>query len=168
MRMFDHDLAQRVERQLGLGHSRSVSMLVAPAIAAAVANRRTQTTVPAGRRVLLMTEVTVERDSVAVGRRLGELDETGGLRVLARQDQDGWDWQPAFGRAAQAGHPAGRRRDPQWAGQAVAGHPRSTPFGPVGEDGPMNRMYVTDCRPEASGEPAELLPTRSDRPVVPA
>src|SRR2546425_441202 len=34
MRMFDHDLAQRVERQLGLGHSRSVSMLVAPAIAA--------------------------------------------------------------------------------------------------------------------------------------
>ncbi len=34
MRMFDHDLAQRVERRLGLGHSRSVSMLVAPAIAA--------------------------------------------------------------------------------------------------------------------------------------
>ena len=103
MRMFDHDLAQRVERQLGLGHSRSVSMLVAPAIAAAVANRRTQATVPAGRRVLLITEVTVERDSVAVGRRLGELDETGGLRVLARQDQDGWDWQPAFGRALKPG-----------------------------------------------------------------
>ncbi|HEY0472606.1 MAG TPA: NAD-binding protein, partial [Kribbella sp.] len=86
MRMFDHDLAQRVERQLGLGHSRSVSMLVAPAIAAAVANRRSQTTVPAGRRVLLLTEVTVERDSVAVGKRLGELDEAGGLRVLARQE----------------------------------------------------------------------------------
>ncbi|MEU0092000.1 NAD-binding protein [Kribbella sp. NPDC006257] len=103
MRMFDHDLAQRVERQLGLGHSRSVSMLVAPAIAAAVANRRTQATVPAGRRVLLITEVTVEQDSVAVGRRLGELDETGGLRVLARQDQDGWDWQPAFGRALKPG-----------------------------------------------------------------
>jgi Trk K+ transport system NAD-binding subunit/multidrug transporter EmrE-like cation transporter len=96
MRMFDHDLAQRVERQLGLGHSRSVSMLVAPAIAAAVANRRLQTTVPAGRRVLLLTEVTVEADSVAVGKRLGELDEGGGLRVLALGDGAVWDWTAAF------------------------------------------------------------------------
>jgi Trk K+ transport system NAD-binding subunit len=96
MRMFDHDLAQRVEDQLGLGHSRSVSMLVAPAIAAAVANRRRQATVPAGRRVLLLTEVTVEADSVAVGKRLGELDESGGLRVLALGDGAVWDWTPAF------------------------------------------------------------------------
>ncbi len=103
MRMFDHDLAQRVERQLGLGHSRSVSMLVAPAVAAAVANRRSQTTVPAGRRVLLLTEVTVERDSVAVGKRLGELDESGGLRVLARQRGATWDWTPAFDEVLTAG-----------------------------------------------------------------
>ncbi|MFI6676444.1 NAD-binding protein [Kribbella sp. NPDC050470] len=95
MRMFDHDLAQRVERRLGLGHSRSVSMLVAPAIAAAVANRRSQVTVPAGRRVLLLTEVTVEPGSVAGGLRLGELDEAGGLRVLARQDGTTWDWSPS-------------------------------------------------------------------------
>ncbi|MEV0286098.1 NAD-binding protein [Kribbella sp. NPDC050820] len=95
MRMFDHDLAQRVERRLGLGHSRSVSMLVAPAIAAAVANRRSQVTVPAGRRVLLLTEVTVEPGSVAGGLRLGELDEAGGLRVLARQDGITWDWSPS-------------------------------------------------------------------------
>lgn len=103
MRMFDHDLAHKVERMLGLGHSRSVSMLVAPAIAAAVANRRSQTTVPAGRRVLLLTEVTVERDSVAVGRRLGELDEPGGLRVLARADGVDWDWSPTFERPLRAG-----------------------------------------------------------------
>jgi Trk K+ transport system NAD-binding subunit len=103
MRMFDHDLAQKVERMLGLGHSRSVSMLVAPAIAAAVANRRSQTTVPAGRRVLLLTEVTVERDSVAIGRRLGELDEAGGLRVLARADGVTWDWSPTFDRPVHVG-----------------------------------------------------------------
>ncbi|NUR96133.1 MAG: potassium transporter TrkA, partial [Kribbellaceae bacterium] len=42
MRMFDHDLAERVERQLGLGNSRSVSMLVAPAVAAAVGDKRRQ------------------------------------------------------------------------------------------------------------------------------
>jgi Trk K+ transport system NAD-binding subunit len=103
MRMFDHDLAQRVERQLGLGHSRSVSMLVAPAIAAAVANRRSQTTVPAGRRVLLLTEVAVEGNSDAVGKRLGELDESGGLRVLARQEGSSWDWDPAFDKAVKPG-----------------------------------------------------------------
>jgi Trk K+ transport system NAD-binding subunit len=103
MRMFDHDLAQRVERQLELGHSRSVSMLVAPAVAAAVANRRTQTTVLAGRRVLLLTEVTVEPDSVAVGRRLGELDEGGALRVLAHGDGTTWNWTPAFDRELSAG-----------------------------------------------------------------
>jgi hypothetical protein len=102
--MFDHDLAQRVERQLGLGHSRSVSMLVAPAIAAAVANRRSQVTVPAGRRVLLLTEVTVEPGSVAVGLRLGELDEAGGLRVLAWQGgEGGWDWTPEYGHTVGAG-----------------------------------------------------------------
>jgi Trk K+ transport system NAD-binding subunit len=104
MRMFDHDLAQRVERRLGLGHSRSVSMLVAPAVAAAVANRRSQVTVPAGRRVLLLTEVTVEPGSVATGLRLGELDEAGGLRVLARQDPgQPWDWSLHYERVLRAG-----------------------------------------------------------------
>jgi len=97
MRMFDHDLAQRVERRLGLGHSRSVSMLVAPAIAAAAAGRRSQVTVPAGRRVLLLTEVAVDPESVAVGLRLGELDEVGGLRVLAHKQAAGqWNWTPPY------------------------------------------------------------------------
>jgi Trk K+ transport system NAD-binding subunit len=108
MRMFDHDLAQRVERRLGLGHSRSVSMLVAPAIAAAVANRRKQFTIPAGRRVLLLTEVNVESGSIASGLRLGELDEAGGLRVLARQDNDDsgdgpWNWAPEPDRVLRPG-----------------------------------------------------------------
>lgn len=95
LRMFDHDLADRVERHLGLGNSRSVSMLVAPAVAAAVGDKRRQVLVPAGRRVLLLTEVVVEAGSVAEGRSLGQLNEAGGLRVLARQALQGpWDWQP--------------------------------------------------------------------------
>ncbi|WP_141852618.1 NAD-binding protein [Kribbella jejuensis] len=104
MRMFDHDLAERVERQLGLGNSRSVSMLVAPAVAAAVGDKRRQVIVPAGRRVLLLTEVVVESGSVAEGRPLGSLNEAEGLRILARQDLNGpWDWQPAATRAVNAG-----------------------------------------------------------------
>ncbi|HWD83425.1 MAG TPA: NAD-binding protein, partial [Kribbella sp.] len=104
MRMFDHDLAERVERQLGLGNSRSVSMRVAPAVAAAVGDKRRQVIVPAGRRVLLLTEVVVESGSVAEGRNLGSLNEAEGLRILARQDLNGsWDWQPAATRAVNAG-----------------------------------------------------------------
>ena len=96
LRMFDHDLAQRVERRLHLGTSKSVSMLVAPAAAAAVSNRRTQTTVPAGRRVLLLTEVVVEPGSQAVDRTVAALDDPGGLRVLAyRPPSQTWTWPPA-------------------------------------------------------------------------
>jgi hypothetical protein len=122
MRMFDHDLAQRVERRLGLGNSRSVSMLVAPAVAAAVANRRSQVTVPAGRRVLLLTEVTVEPGSVAVGKRMGQLDEAGGLRVLARQDLGGaWDWSPTSGPEPRpGGRTAASERESRSAGRVPA------------------------------------------------
>jgi Trk K+ transport system NAD-binding subunit len=96
LRMFDHDLAQRVERRLHLGTSKSVSMLVAPAVAAAVSNRRTQTTVSAGRRVLLLTEVVVEPGSPAVDRTVADLDDPGGLRVLAyRPPSQTWMWPPA-------------------------------------------------------------------------
>jgi Trk K+ transport system NAD-binding subunit len=96
LRMFDHDLAQRVERRLHLGTSKSVSMLVAPAVAAAVSNRRTQTTVSAGRRVLLLTEVVVEPDSPVVDRAIADLDDPGGLRVLAyRPPSQTWLWPPA-------------------------------------------------------------------------
>jgi Trk K+ transport system NAD-binding subunit len=93
MRMFDHDLADRVERRLGLGSSKSVSMLVGPAVVAAVTNRRLQTTVSAGRRVLLLTEVTVEPHSQAVDRRVGELADSRALRVLAYQPpRQAWRW----------------------------------------------------------------------------
>jgi Trk K+ transport system NAD-binding subunit len=95
LRMFDHDLAQRVERRLHLGTSKSVSMLVAPAVAAAVSNRPAQTTVPAGRRVLLLTEVVVEPGSRVVGRTIADLDDQGGLRVLAyRPPSQTWAWPP--------------------------------------------------------------------------
>lgn len=104
LRMFDHDLAQRVERRLNLGTSKSVSMLVAPAVSAAVSNRRDQTTVSAGRRVLLLTEVVVEPGAEAAGQRIADLDDPGGLRVLAYRPPSGaWTWPPASDRKAQPG-----------------------------------------------------------------
>ena len=50
LRLFDHDLAGRVQERLGLGTTRSVSMLAAPAFASEMLQRRIDASVPAGRR----------------------------------------------------------------------------------------------------------------------
>lgn len=93
-RLFDHDLAGRVERRLDLGATRSVSMLAAPAFAAAALGRRMEVIFPIGRRVLLFTEVTVSANSLAPGRMLTELAEPGACRILAwsQQGSDAWVW----------------------------------------------------------------------------
>ncbi len=93
-RVFDHDLANRVERRLALGATRSVSMLAAPAFAAAALGRRREVILPIGRRVLLFTEITVDPAASACGRALRELEEPGALRVLAwRSGSQQWRWE---------------------------------------------------------------------------
>ncbi|MGD7787931.1 NAD-binding protein [Propionibacteriaceae bacterium Y1700] len=92
-RLFDHDLAHRVERRLELGTSRSVSMLAAPSFAAAALGRREEVVLPVGRRVLLFTEVVVAAGSPAVGLPLSVLAETGLSGILAvRPDGGRWEW----------------------------------------------------------------------------
>ena len=82
-RLFDHDLAGRVERRLQLGATRSVSMLAAPAFAAAALGRRREVIFPIGRRVLLFTEITVSGRSTAPGTLISKLEESGASRILA-------------------------------------------------------------------------------------
>lgn len=93
LRLFDHELAEKVQSRLELGTSRSVSALAAPAFAHTLLRRRIDATVPAGRRVLLVTEVPVEPGSSADGGRLAELSFGGAARVLAynRAARD-WSW----------------------------------------------------------------------------
>jgi Trk K+ transport system NAD-binding subunit len=92
-RVFDHDLAGRVERRLKLGATRSVSMLAAPAFAAAALGRRSEVIFPIGRRVLLFTELTAQPGSAAVGQSVGRLAESGASRVLAWAPSGGaWNW----------------------------------------------------------------------------
>jgi Trk K+ transport system NAD-binding subunit len=94
-RLFDHDLAARVERRLHLGATRSVSMLAAPAFAAAALGRRREVIFPVGRRVLLFTEVTVRPESGAPGRQLSTLEQPGACKVLAvaRSGDEAWSWE---------------------------------------------------------------------------
>lgn len=95
-RLFDHDLANKAERLLDLGPTRSVSMLAAPAFAAAAMGRHREVVHPIGRRVLLFTELEIEAGSqVADGVRPEQLGEAGDRQLLAvRRGGRDWSWRP--------------------------------------------------------------------------
>ena len=63
LRLVDSDFAERVQRNLGITISRSVSYLAAPAFAAAMLGRQVLGTIPVGRRVLLIAEVPIHAGS---------------------------------------------------------------------------------------------------------
>ncbi|MEL4357902.1 MULTISPECIES: NAD-binding protein [unclassified Luteococcus] len=88
-RMFDDDLAGRVERQLGTGPTRSVSRLAAPAFAAAALGRHNETVVPVGRRVVILGEIDVQRPTT-----VGAVTSPGNCRVLAVRPKGSplWTW----------------------------------------------------------------------------
>jgi len=58
LRLFDHDLAVRVQRAAHVQLSRSVSALAAPAFAAAILGRRVAAVLPVGTRILQIVGVT--------------------------------------------------------------------------------------------------------------
>ncbi len=63
LRLFDSDLAERVERNFGITISRSVPGLAAPAFAAAMLRREVLGTISVGRRILLIAEVPIQPGS---------------------------------------------------------------------------------------------------------
>jgi Trk K+ transport system NAD-binding subunit len=67
LRLFDSDLAERVERNFGITISRSVPSLAAPAFAAAMLRREVLGTISVGRRVLLIAEVPIQSGSPLEG-----------------------------------------------------------------------------------------------------
>lgn len=83
LRLFDNDLALRVERTLGLAISRSVSHLAAPAFAAAMQGRQVLGTIPVSRRVLFIAEVPVQPGSQLDGQLSGVVHTSRQVRLLA-------------------------------------------------------------------------------------
>jgi Trk K+ transport system NAD-binding subunit len=83
VRLYDDDLAQRVQRTVGNIVSRSVSYMAAPAFAVAMLEHQLLRTIAVGRHVLLIAEVPVEPDSDIAGRSLEDLERDGLARVLA-------------------------------------------------------------------------------------
>ena len=88
LRLFDHDLAARVETAFAIHVSRSVSSLAAPAFAAALSDRRALATIAVGAQALTVAEV-----GAPVGRTVTELEQAaaGEARVLALGDR----WAPS-------------------------------------------------------------------------
>ncbi len=100
VRLFDDDLAVRLERTLG-GNvvSRSVSYLAAPSFAVALLEHQVLRTIPVGRHVLLIADVPVDPDSELEGATLERVHEAGQARVIAlrRRGVGEMDWKPHQG-----------------------------------------------------------------------
>jgi Trk K+ transport system NAD-binding subunit len=97
LRLFEGDLAERIQRTFDVAVSRSVSYLAAPEFAAAMMEREVIKTIPVGRHVLLVAEVPVGAGSPLDGARVREAGRTGDVRViaLARFGEPGAIWSPA-------------------------------------------------------------------------
>ena len=96
LRLFDHDLAHRVESAFSIDVSRSLSSLAAPAFAAALSERRTLATIPIGAQAVTVAELRAPAD-----RTVDELERAAGgeARVLAL----GAAWSPSADARTQAG-----------------------------------------------------------------
>jgi Trk K+ transport system NAD-binding subunit len=97
VRLYDDDLAARVQATIGNTVSRSTSYLAAPAFAAAVLDHQVLRTIAVGRHVLLLAEVAAGDDTVLAGQHLAAVHQPGRLRVIAvrRQGSASVDWSPA-------------------------------------------------------------------------
>ena len=96
LRLFDDDLAGRVQRTVGNVVSRSVSYLAAPTFAAAMLEHKVLRTIAVGRHVLLIADVRVEPGSAIAGQTLAVLERDRLARVLALQSRGElrYDWSP--------------------------------------------------------------------------
>jgi len=97
LRLFDDDLAQRVQQTVGNIVSRSVSYMAAPAFAVAMLEHAVLRTIAVGRHVLLICDVRVEAGADLVDKRLVDLETDGLARTLALQVRGAtrYDWKPS-------------------------------------------------------------------------
>jgi Trk K+ transport system NAD-binding subunit len=96
LRLFDDDLARRVQQTVGNLVSRSVSYMAAPAFAVAMLESSVLCTIAVGRHVLLIADVRVTDGADLTGKRLVDMEDDGLARILALQARGTHkpDWQP--------------------------------------------------------------------------
>jgi Trk K+ transport system NAD-binding subunit len=96
VRLYDDDLAARVQNTIPDTVSRSTSYLAAPAVAAAVLDHQVRRTIAVGRHVLLLADIPAA-DGGLIGTQLAGVHQPGLLRVIALRhaEIDDVDWSPA-------------------------------------------------------------------------
>jgi Trk K+ transport system NAD-binding subunit len=112
VRLYDDDLAQRVQRTVGNIVSRSVAYMAAPSFAAAMLEHQVLRTIAVDRHVLLIADVPVAPGTDIAGRSLADLERDGLARVLALHSRSA----PAApdGSGAGTGGGGGRVGRPNW------------------------------------------------------
>jgi Trk K+ transport system NAD-binding subunit len=105
LRLFDDDLAGRVQRTVANVVSRSVSYLAAPTFAAAMLEHKVLRTIAVGRHVLLIADVRVEPGAGIIGLTPSVLERDGLARVLALQPRGltRFEWSPRRSRHLEPG-----------------------------------------------------------------
>jgi Trk K+ transport system NAD-binding subunit len=83
LRIFDGDFAEQVAEGLGFQASISASRLAAPVFVGAMLGLRVVATIPIGRRLLAMVDLVVGPRSWLDGARVGSVEATRELRVIA-------------------------------------------------------------------------------------
>ncbi|HEY1640112.1 MAG TPA: NAD-binding protein [Streptosporangiaceae bacterium] len=96
VRLYDDDLARRVQQTISNTISRSVSYLAAPVFAAAMLDHQVLRSIAVGRHVLVIADVAVGTGAELAGRVLGEVHDRATIRVigLRRPAATAVDWSP--------------------------------------------------------------------------
>ena len=99
VRLYDDDLAERVQKNVSNTISRSVSYLAAPAFAAAMLEHQVLRTIPVGRHVLLIADVAVGEAAELAGGRVDDVHDGSDVRLIAlrRRGAIAVDWAPRPG-----------------------------------------------------------------------
>ncbi|MEA2574495.1 MAG: hypothetical protein QOH93_1793 [Chloroflexia bacterium] len=103
LRLFDTDLAARVERAFNIHISRSVSSLAAPTFAAAAVGGRVIATTAVGTRVLIVGQGKVQEGSWADGKSIDQLQGAIEGRAILLSDDGHRMWRPEPMRVLAAG-----------------------------------------------------------------
>jgi Trk K+ transport system NAD-binding subunit len=103
LRLFDSDLAAKVERAFNIHISRSVSALAAPRFAAAAVAGRVAATIPVLHRVLIVAQTTIDQASEADGQTVATLENSFEGRVLMISKNGTQTWHPPTNSAISAG-----------------------------------------------------------------
>jgi Trk K+ transport system NAD-binding subunit len=103
-RLFDQNLAQRAQRQLGIHACHSVSALAAPTFVGAALGEDVISTIEHDDQLWLLAELRVRQGSPLDGMATEGLESSGTIRVLAVRDGEGERWTPSHPQTLAAEH----------------------------------------------------------------